>query len=111
MTKAEFILDLPLKSLNHAYGNSIIGRKMTKAHKVWQDQMCWELKLLKQPKIKGPYSVAVEVPCATRSDIDNLLKGVLDCLVMIQATPDDSKLQAVSIKRTDRKNTLIVVED
>tara|TARA_R110000782_G_C14819205_1_gene413800 strand:+ start:14726 stop:15082 length:357 start_codon:yes stop_codon:yes gene_type:complete len=111
MTIAEYILETPLKSLNKAYGNATKGRKKTEDFKRYQTAICWELKICKQPPVTGPYSVAVQVPLKTRSDIDNLLKGVLDCLVKIKATPDDRKLVAVSICKSSVKNTLILVSD
>ncbi len=111
MPTAEFNLITPLMSLNNAYGNSIKGRRITKKYRAWKDAVCWELKAANQPKIGSPYSVAIEIPCATRADIDNLLKGVLDALVKIGATPDDRKVVDVRIFKSKVKNTIIRISD
>ena len=111
MPTAEFNLITPLMILNNAYGNSPKGRRKTEDYKSWQRAVCWELKAAMQPKIGSPYSVAIEIPCATRADIDNLLKGVLDALVKIGATPDDRKVVDVRIFKSKVKNTKITVTD
>lgn len=111
MTIARYVLETPLKSLNKAYGNATKGRKKTPLFKNYQTAVCWELKLCGQPAVEGAYKVTVEVPLNTRSDIDNLLKGLLDCLVKMKATPDDRKLVSVSIAKCNVENTVIFVSD
>jgi Holliday junction resolvase RusA-like endonuclease len=70
-----------------------VGRVRTKHYDDWRAEAGWRLRLQRPGSIGGHVTVAISVEHdggASRSDIDNRVKALLDLLVSHQVIEDDS---------------------
>lgn len=81
-------------SLNNASVN-VRGRGRVKVKRSvkWAEAAGWELIEQGRCKIDGPFGFAMRVnPAATKADLDNLVKPVVDLLVQMFFVDDDRNL-------------------
>jgi Holliday junction resolvase RusA-like endonuclease len=109
-------LDLPISpSVNLAYINLPgRGRAKSKIYKAWAKAAGWEVRVQNPKPVTGDYKVCLLMhrPNA-RSDVDNRTKPVLDLLVGLGVTPDDSRATEVVAKwdETVASGRMIVIID
>ena len=98
-------INLPVPpSVNSLTFNRRGGRTKTKRYTDWITEAGWEIHKQKPPKIRGPVQVDIEVENgATRADIDNLIKPLLDVCVSHKLIENDSPkfVKGVSIALRD----------
>ncbi|MFG1302690.1 RusA family crossover junction endodeoxyribonuclease [Xanthobacter autotrophicus] len=101
----------PPPSLNNAFKNVRgKGRVKTAEYKAWRKDAAWQLHLQKPPRFTGQVSVTILVPKSTRSDLDNLNKGILDALQDVGVVANDRQFDPISIGRADVELTTITIE-
>lgn len=100
MTKAGFVLDLPVPpSVNGLFPGKTRRFKSAK-YKAWIEAAGWEIKAQKVRPVSGPYAITIELAETLRGDVDNRTKACLDLLVSHRLTPDDSKAVSVTACRS-----------
>lgn len=100
MTKAGFVLDLPIPpSVNNMFPGRA-GRFKSKQYRAWIKEAGQEINMQKVWPVSGPYALTLELPEKMRGDVDNRLKGVADLLVSHRLTPDDSRAVSATAVRT-----------
>jgi len=89
-------------SLNNAFPTSKNShRYASAAYKKWKSGAGWEIKAQGIKHISGDFEVVISIGAkASRADLDNLIKPVVDLLVSMKITDDDAKMQLVTIRRT-----------
>jgi len=102
--------------LNNVYANKKKGgRTKTQRYRTWCNAVGWELKAQHSslnPIVSGAYGLIITTGRkVTRADIDNIIKPIADALVRMNITPDDSKMEYVSVEKTDQDHTNITVLD
>ena len=103
------IIKTPPISVNKLYG----GRKyVTKEGKVAKEGMGWEVKSQwKKKPITGDVSILIYLYMKDkRSDIDNVLKGLLDCMTGIVWQDDKQIIELHVFKYIDRTCPRIELE-
>ena len=90
-------------STNNLYANvGGKGRIKTYRYRAWCHGEGWRLKAQPRQSVTGPYFIEIVVERPKRKrDIDGFIKGVLDLLVDIRHTSDDSHCQGVEIYWAD----------
>lgn len=107
---AEYHLTTAPPSLNNAFATVGKRRIKTADYKAWIEAAGWELKVQGITPVGSPYGISIEIGRKTsKSDIDNLIKPISDLLVKMGATPDDRKMDEVTIRRADREDVLVCV--
>lgn len=79
------------------------GRKIKNPkYRVWMDLAGASVahQMRTQKPVHGPFHIMIEVdrPDRRKRDVDNLSKGILDCLKMAGVIDDDSLAQSVTMK-------------
>ncbi len=100
-------------SLNKSTQNVGNRRTCTKGYRDWKNELGYEImkQLRRDTKVvTGKYKIIIEVGRkATKADIDNLIKPIVDVLVNLRVTPDDRHMEAVMISRIDGKTSYIEI--
>lgn len=110
MMIVEYRLTTAPPSLNNA--TPTVGKRRVKSarYKAWIMAAGLELKKQNIRMVGSPYGINIDVGRKlSKADIDNLIKPISDLLVKMGATPDDRKMDEVSIARADRDDVLIRV--
>ena len=72
------------------------GRAKTDRYKVWLNAAGWDIKAQRPERIAGPVAIDITVQRRNRnSDIDNLIKPILDLLVTHGVIDDDKHVNEV----------------
>lgn len=90
-------------SLNNMFVN-VRGRGRIKSdrYRTWINAAGWDVKLAKAKPIHGPVRVSILINRPNkRSDLDNLVKPILDLLVTHGVLIDDSQVMALSTEWSD----------
>ena len=91
------------------------GRHKSKEYKSWIEKVKTELQQqhpTMEPVVSGKYGLEIQVGRKmTRADIDNLIKPIADILVKSKITPDDRKMEKVSIRKIDGPYVYISIWD
>ena len=104
---AHFWLPIPPSANNllvNANGNARgKGRLKGLEYKGWIERAGWELIAQGRPTI-GEARLSVEIDAGLRRgrDLDNILKPLLDLLVRLKVIRDDSLIDDIRIRRTER---------
>lgn len=91
------------------------GRVKTKEYTQWINTVLWELKAQNRsnmPVVNGYFGIEISFHRSmTKSDIDNLCKPIIDCLVKSGIVPDDRKLERLSIEKSTDEGVYINIYD
>jgi len=100
-------------SLNKSTQNVGNHRSCTKGYRLWKRELGAEISAQLIPNLKvvaGKYQIIIEVGRkATKADIDNLIKPIVDVMVNLKVTPDDRNMEAVCIYRIEGKISYIEI--
>lgn len=98
-----FRIALPLPpSSNNAYANAPgKGRVATAKLKQWRHDAGWLIQIARPDPIRCRYTLTLTVARTMRGDVSNRIKHAEDLLVAHRLTPDDSRADAVAVKRSD----------
>ena len=90
---ARYHLTAAPPSLNNATGNNRAGkggRTRTQRYQTWRRTAGWELVAQGRIHITGPFGIRLfYLRAASKADLDNLVKPVLDCLESIGFIEND----------------------
>lgn len=106
-----YVLTLKPLSLNNVYENrGDGGRRVGKKYQSWIASAGWEIKLQKPTPVSAPFAVVLEIgTAASKADIDNLPKALIDLMVEAGCVPDDSKANGLIVLRPARPDVRITV--
>lgn len=100
MSTARFTnITLP-PSVNAIWSRSLSGQvRLSDAYRTWKRDAGWELKLQRQPPIKGHYTLAIRVQTgSTKADLGNLEKATSDLLQSLGIIENDSLSRRITLE-------------
>lgn len=103
MTEAHFTnITLP-PSTNDIWARAMSGQvRLSDAYRAWKRSAGWELKLQRQPSIKGHYTLAIRVQTgSTKADLGNLEKATSDLLQELRIIENDSLSRRITLEWAD----------
>jgi Holliday junction resolvase RusA-like endonuclease len=103
------VFDCP-PGVNNLFANVVgKGRVKTKAYREWRERASVQVDIQRPGHVSGPYRVAIGIRRASlRSDLDGLLKPILDLLVSCGVTDDDRHLRRVELEWRDEGRGVVV---
>lgn len=84
-------------------------RYKTEIYKAYEEQLLWMFKGYKECKPCGLYGIVIKwaSPNALKSDIDNVIKPFMDCLVKSGIVKDDRYCNEMHIEKIKSKDYFI----
>lgn len=111
-TTCTLTLLAPPPSVNKLYCNvPRVGRVKTQDYRRWAQVAHADLRRQKPPRFTGRVGVQIRLPMATRGDVDNRAKAVLDALQSAGVVVNDRQCDPVHIGRADVPLTTIVITE
>ena len=84
-------------------------RRRSPQYDTWLALAIQEIKGKVKPIHDAPYALIIHVSDKARGDVDGYIKGCVDLLVKLGATPDDRKMFVVTAKKSPIKGVRIEV--